>query len=311
MRIFLSALVVSSCNTVVIGQEQSSDEPGEVKIPITREVASLVDQLNLAKDPEDKERTIKQLEELEKLAIPALPTLARALKEEEAPKVRIAAAEAIGNLGYSTPIVVKALIQGLDDKYDRVRAESAVSLGKLGPSAAEAIPKLKEKSKTDDDYVRMNSVFALGRIAEDPTQVLDALTEALKDSNHQCRYSALMALERYGAKAGAAIPALLEYAKKEESSLRTRLLFMKTLVSVGKENPDVLKWLIEKMKTSSNPREVIPVLNLLGSMGEASQSAKPAIEELILNTKDKRIKTFAIDTLKKIQTPAPNVEEIK
>lgn len=308
MRLLLSALVASFSATPVFGQEK---ETAEEKIPITREVASLVDQLNSAQDPEDKERTIKQLEELKKLAVPALPALSRALREESSPKVRIAAAEALGKLGYSTPIVVKALIQGLADKYDRVRAESAVSLGKLGSSAAEAIPLLKEKSKTDDDYVRMNSVFALGRIAEDPSLVLDTLTEALKDSNHQCRYSALMALERYGPKASAAIPALLEYGKMEESSLRTRLLFMKTLVSVGKENPEVLKWLIDKLKTSSNPREIIPILNLLGNMGSASLSAAPDIEELILKTKDNRTRTIARDALKKIQAPDPETVEAK
>ncbi len=297
--IFLLILMI-----MIIQSHTQEVKGGEEIIPITREVAYLVDQIKTSDELEIRVESINKLIKQKELAVPALPTLAGIIKNEEVPKLRIAAAEAIGKIGVATPITLKALIEGLNDKYDRVRAVSALSLGELGPAAASALPLLIEKTQKDDQYVRSNSLTALGRIAIDPDEVLDHLTKGLEDSSYQCRYAALVALNNYGEKAKSALPALLEYGNRKETSMRARLQFLRTLVSVGKSNPQTLDWLIQQMRSTANIREVFAILNLLGGMGPEARPAASAVKNLLETAKDSRVKAMATQVLQKIESPA-------
>lgn len=249
-------------------------------IPITRIVASLVDQFKNAKDANDRVRTIQQFVDQKELATPALPTLAKAALEDTSFDVRIAAVEAFGKLAIGSPVAIEALIQILDEDNPRFIAEAAVSLGKIGPVAESAIPKLIEKLNHKSSSARMGVLFALGKIAEDPEAVLEALTKSLEDPDYQCRYSAMMTLEKYGPKAKEAAPALLAYVERGERSPRTKIMLLKALIKVGQDNPKVTQAVIDQIKSAQTPRDRSAILHLLGSLEEQAKTFLPELIKL-------------------------------
>lgn len=272
-------------------------------IPITRIVASLVDQFKNAKDANDRVRTIQQFVDQKELATPAFPTLAKAALEDSSFDVRIAAVEAFGKLAIGSPIAIEALIQTLDEDNPRFIAEAAVSLGKIGPVAESAIPKLIEKLDHKSSSARMGILFALGKIAENPEAVLEALTKSLEDPDYQCRYSAMMTLEKYGPKAKEALPALLAYVQRGEPSPRTKIMLLKALINVGQDNPKVTQAVIDEIKSAKTPRDKITILNLLASLEEQAKIFLPELIKLEETSEAPGDKAAISRTIQRIQTP--------
>ena len=284
-------------------QSQETKPKEEQKtIPITRIVASLVDQFKNAKDANDRVRTIQQFVDQKELATPAFPTLAKAALEDSSFDVRIAAVEAFGKLAIGSPVAIEALSQILDEKNPRFIAEAAVSLGKIGPVAESAIPKLIEKLKHKSSSARMGVLFAIGKIAEDPEAVLEALTKSLEDPDYQCRYSAMMTLEKYGPKAKEALPALLAYVERGERSPRTKIMLLKALIKVGQDNPRVTQAVIDEIKSAKTARDRITILNLLGSLEEQAKTFLPELIKLEETFEAPGDKAAISRTIQRIQT---------
>jgi len=66
-------------------------------------------------------------------------------------RVRVAAAEALGQLRTSPADVVSELVALLRDPRASVRAAAAEALGGLGPAAGDAVPALQEAA--DDEFL--------------------------------------------------------------------------------------------------------------------------------------------------------------
>jgi HEAT repeat protein len=73
---------------------------------------------------------------------------AEALHSPEA-KIRKRAAFTLGNIGWSDPVVLPALIEALKDADAGVRCEVILALLKYGPGAREALTKLEEMQRRD------------------------------------------------------------------------------------------------------------------------------------------------------------------
>jgi HEAT repeat protein len=72
---------------------------------------------------------------------PSVDQLIQRLKDPAA-KVRVAAADDLGNMGPAARSAVPALTQALSDESQFVQISAARALGQIGPAAASAVPGL-------------------------------------------------------------------------------------------------------------------------------------------------------------------------
>jgi HEAT repeat protein len=96
-------------------------------------------------------------------SVPAAADLAQALEDND-PRVREAAAEALANLGEAA---VEPLGKYVDSKKAPTRQLAIACLGKIGPDAKAALP-LVEKHLSDEDAEVRRVAEAVVRILESP-----------------------------------------------------------------------------------------------------------------------------------------------
>lgn len=87
------------------------------------------------------------------------PLLIQYLLHDDSPKVRSAAAWALGKIGLNNEFITEALLKGTQDLDDRVRAESAQSLGEL--SIFSTLPQLLELLQDSANYVQMAAMQSI------------------------------------------------------------------------------------------------------------------------------------------------------
>ena len=114
--------------------------------------------------------------------------LIEALKFQEDPNIRLAAASALGRIGDSR--AVNPLIVALDDQH-RVREIVALALGEIGDSRA--VDPLITSLGDENWGVRSSAAKALGKIGDD--RAVQPLTNLLRDKNKNVRWHAVQALE--------------------------------------------------------------------------------------------------------------------
>src|SRR5262249_38699589 len=113
-----------------------------------------------------------------------------AAQSDKAPRVRAAAASALGKSGSlditedrESKKAVTILMALLKEKQEDVREAAAEALARMGPAASGAVPELLEaaKDKTGERFFRIHAVFALGRVTgkESSESVVPVLAEIL------------------------------------------------------------------------------------------------------------------------------------
>src|SRR5207253_2596857 len=108
---------------------------------------------------------------LGKIGKPALPDLREALGHPD-PRVRAAAASALGKMNTDAEDALPDLTERLSDPDPRVRASAAHAVGRIGDQAVggdrgrDAIPALAALLADADAEVRLECAEALGRIGE-------------------------------------------------------------------------------------------------------------------------------------------------
>jgi S1-C subfamily serine protease len=112
--------------------------------------------------------------------------------------VRLAAFEALANLGAPEPNELPTLLSMLHGAIERHQLHScapiARSLALLGSRARDAVPDLRELVKTEDRSVRIAALLALGKIGSAARDAIPELSETLKDSDRGIRIQTALAL---------------------------------------------------------------------------------------------------------------------
>src|SRR5207302_8659418 len=93
-------------------------------------------------------------------------------------------------------------------KDDEVRLAAVDALGEIGPGASDAVPLLIETCRDPNSFLRRGAATALGDIGPDAKSAA-ALGELLKDKELDVRQAAAEALQRFGPDAKPATEPLL------------------------------------------------------------------------------------------------------
>jgi HEAT repeat protein len=215
----------------------------------------------------------------------------QALKDDN-PHVRDSAAYALGQLGcrnqlgWTTKVVVSALLETLRDKARGVAARAAHALGKIGEDPGTVIPHLVEFLEVSPCRSVVEGLALFGPAAQ---AAAPALCRALKDES--VRVDAAYALASIGP---AAIPGLREALQDEDENVRM------AVVNCALSRMAWLAWLMDDM--DSGAREAVPVLvtalkdkdghirgiaaGVLSEIGPAARGAVPALIETLKDKVD-------------------------
>jgi hypothetical protein len=115
--------------------------------------------------------------------------------------------EVLGSLASAqVPVLIDCLT---NDPSPKVRMAAASALGNIGPEARVAGPALFRAAKDTYGLVRNNALWALSQILPDAQLTIPVLVAGLDDAHPIARENAAIALGKYGDEAEAAVPALL------------------------------------------------------------------------------------------------------
>jgi len=207
---------------------------------------TIITALKESREPSVRKVAVDALSRLAKEEKPSMHAVSTAvligvLKKDDAPSVRAAAAQALGQYKDAPSVCVPALTDALEDNYGQVRSKAVQALSQYGKAATPALPKIIEILKSDNGpTVRYSCMNALRAIAPRSPQVIEAyitmldddqnttdavlncmvdigpegapavlkLASFLTDPKHHHRIAAARALQSIGPDAKAAIPAL-------------------------------------------------------------------------------------------------------
>ncbi len=235
------------------------------------------------------------------LSVPALwatpADSAAKLKEQlKSPdeKVRIAAIDALAQLGPAAKEAVAELTAQLDDKSPRVRARAARALRALGPAAQSSAARLAELTTDPDARVRRMAVAALHTIG--PAEVaVPALAKELTDADPAVRIAALDGLADFGEASAGALAAALDNPE-------TRYWAALAIGDIGPPCRSTVDALTRSLK-DDRPDVRYEVLIALARVGP--DAAKSVTEiQTSLSDPDPSVRTAAAFALGHIGTPA-------
>ncbi|HYT61141.1 MAG TPA: HEAT repeat domain-containing protein [Haliangiales bacterium] len=170
----------------------------------------------------------------------AVPALVRALERRPAAWLKTYALIVNCSPGFLKPKLTGHYLDlaRRESQIPRVRIAAAQVLGDLGPAARNAAPALVEALRDRDPTLRRNAAFALGKIGAKPALAVPALAGVLSDRNEEVRMYAAIALKKFGPQAARAVPGLV--AALSDSNWQVRERAALALGATGNNQADVV-----------------------------------------------------------------------
>jgi HEAT repeat protein/S1-C subfamily serine protease len=217
------------------------------------------------------------------------------LLADSEPAVRKAAAAALAKIGSSAKVAVPSLVKALkEDQSSEVRIEAARALGKMGSEAIPVVRDLADVMTHDTRNDVCSAVLiALTGLQGDAKEALGAIIKMLDAKNTLVRYHAIQACASMKDDARAAAPKLAEILKYQELREPAR----QALVAIGKP---AIKYLIDSLKSPRwEVREA--ACRALGELGLDAKSALPYLLQVVQRDPDPRAKRAAAQAVEKVQ----------
>ncbi len=174
----------------------------------------------------------------------AVPLLEAALKGDDAPEPRAAAAVGLGDL--RAVEALPALLVAIEDANVQVRQMALNALGEVGDSRA--LPRLERALADARPDVRYQAIIAYAKVASDPGDVGAALARACADADDAVRYIALRIAEERADAPGAppTAPAVLAEARVRVSGDLPHVVLAAAIVlaKAGEEPLDAARTVI-------------------------------------------------------------------
>jgi HEAT repeat protein len=269
----------------------------------------------------------------------AAPALRKALAGDEDPRVRGAAAYALGTFGERAAGEVPALREAMRDPDPRVRRSAARAAGRLGEAAADAVNDLCVLLKDPDTLVRRDAVTALGALgspaarsavrpllslAKDEAQgvvrraALDklvglvtaddragaaALYPLLRGDDPDAARSAAFVLANMGGPDSApAVPVLQELLAGEDDQMRAL-----AAAALGSMGPVAAPAVLDLAKALTEARNAAVRRNAalaLAHIGPKARDAMPLLTKALAPSELREIRMFVAEAIMKIGSPA-------
>ena len=202
---------------------------------------------------------------------PAVDPLTQAAKDPE-PRVRRAAALALGQIRPVAKGTLQTLAVGLQDPDRDVRAAFLTAIGSLGPRAGEAVPAVRNLLRDESPAIRAQAIDVLSQAAPRDERLLGDLIAALKNDVD---------------------PRVVRQA-------------IETIRSLGPGGRDALPVVIGKL-TATSPEDVrLAAVLMIESHGQAAAEAVPALCALLSDGTPKlqTVAAQALATMGKAAQPA-------
>ena len=232
---------------------------------------------------------VQALGQLGAQAAPAVEALAAKLKD---PALQSPATEALGKIGPAAAPAVPRLLEAAQSADQR--ASVLPTLTAIGKGATAALPKLYEWLNDPANDVRASAATALAAIETDDAKALAALIPLAADQSGRMRRAAALGLMRYGAAASPAVPALVRMLP----SPNERFEAMRALKVIGVHALPELK----AMLAINDPRVRMLACESLGALGPAAKELAPKLRELV--DQNNEVHAAAKAALAKIEPPA-------
>jgi HEAT repeat protein len=214
----------------------------------------------------------------------------------------------IGNLGVSSELICRTLMDGLIDikqveGNSSTRAEVANTIGKLAKLGADcdcALNSLVNAIIDPDSNVRDRVSWALGQYGRRARGIADrALLGVLNDSNEDVRATACRSLGLIGAKVEEAVPRLVRVLKNDSKEI-VRAHAAKALGSLGPDAATLaLQPLVEALADPSHHVRITSC-EALGSFGKQASGAVEPLKKLSVAGKGE-VAQAASNALRKVQ----------
>ncbi len=275
------------------------DKVGEVRLQEYRaalgdEEGAIVSLLALLKDSESDARysaaeALGNLGNASELVIDALLALLDDLNEN----VFLSAVEVLGKLGNASERVVDKLLALLNASYFPVRSSAAAALGKLDNTSEQVVDKLLALLNNSDFSMRPGAAEALGKLGNTSERVINTLLALLIDSDSNVRFKAAEALGKLGNASKRVINGLL--ALLNDTDLYVQFSAAEALSELGSTSEQVVDKLLALLK-SSDPELCFRAAAGLGNLGNTSERVIDTLLAL-LNDSDLFIRSSAATTL--------------
>jgi HEAT repeat protein len=259
-------------------------------------VQALVRKLN-APDRKERLAAIEALSEMGAEAQEALSAIIPLLADKDA-GVRHGAGYALLDICPSVEAlrqVIPVMVQTLNDKTKDAdtRALAAEEIGELPGLAAEAAEPLISATEDAEAVVRRAAVEALGNVKASPQRSIPALVSALGDKDDSVRADAAFALAQYGPAAKEASAALTRALEDSSEHVRSQAAYALREIGAagGAPTPDVLRMLTDR---SADVRR--EALVILWNTGSASEEEVQAVMKA-LSDGDELVRWVAAETL--------------
>jgi len=274
------ALGVGANPAYVLGQGRASPDD----VPALRKNLSAADITVRAESAED-------LGSLGKDAAAAAGDLAKLL-DDEAPRVRLAAASALLQIEPTEKRAVDVLANGLVSKDAATRRHAARAVGLAGPAATPLAGKLGALLDDSDMLVRRTALQAIATLGPAAAKTLDAVTPLL--DKHETAIDAADALGRMGP---AARPALKPLAKMlTADATAERWAAVRAMSQNGGEDAaPAVAFMIRELPKASEI-DGYNMLIYLSLLGPVAKDAIPAVRgSRVRNPVLRQTTTWAID----------------
>lgn len=247
----------------------------------------------------DDDCRVRQLgRALSLIGSPITPELFAAM-EHPHPRVRRAAALALGEIRPIQADTATLLARGLDDEDASVQLACLESIGRLGSSGRDALAAVRVKLDHDSAQMRTTAIDVVARIApRDPTLIEDLIKMAGDhDPSVQCR--AIEAITATGPIGRKAIPIVVNRLRSADEDVRLAAATM--IGSHGSGAGEALPALTQLLADSDHQWR----LKILETISRLGAAAKPAVAELalLLDDPSEEIRESALDAIGDLGLP--------